>query len=297
MTAPRVSAVLPTLNGAATLPPLLAALRRAQDAVPLEIVAIDSGSTDGTPALLAAAGATVHDLGGRPFGHGSARNRAIAASRGEIVLLLTQDVEPEGDGWLRPLLAAFDEPVVAGAFGRQIPRGASAEESFLAECNYGPVPRHIRLGDAARFGPGATLFSSAFGALRRRVWEAIPLPDIVMSEDQAWALAVLRAGHELRYVPQAAVYHGHRFTLARAFRRNYDSGSSLARLALGGGAWAAGLRHLGRELAWIARHRGVLALPRTLAYESARMAGFQLGRLERFTPRPLARLLGEAPRP
>lgn len=297
MSAPRVSAVIPTLNGAATLPRLLEALRRARQAVPLEIVAIDSGSTDGTPALLASAGAMVLDLGGRPFGHGSARNRAIAASAGEIVLLLTQDVEPEGDGWLKPLLAAFDEPMVAGAFGRQIPRAASAEETFLAESNYGPVPRHIRLEDAARFGPGATLFSSAFGALRRRVWDAIPLPDIVMSEDQAWGLAALRAGHELRYVPQAAVYHGHRFSLARAFRRNYDSGSSLAGLALGGGAWRAGLQHLVREFGWIARRRGVLALPRTVVYESVRMVGFQLGRLERYTPRALARVLGEAPRP
>lgn len=297
MSAPRVSAVIPTLNGAATLPPLLAALRRAAESVPLEIVAIDSGSIDGTPAVLAGAGATVLDLGGQPFGHGTARNRAIAATHGEIVLLLTQDVEPDGDGWLKPLLAAFDEPVVAGAFGRQLPRAASAEETFLAEANYGPVPRRIGLDDASRFGPGATLFSSAFGALRRRVWEAIPLPDIVMSEDQAWALAALRAGHELRYVPQAAVHHGHRFSLRRAFRRNYDSGSSLAVLALGGGAWGAGLRHLARELAWVARRRGVLALPRTLVYESVRMAGFQLGRLERFTPRALARVLGEAPRP
>lgn len=297
MTPPRVSAVIPTLNGAATLPALLAALRRQQESVALEIVAIDSGSRDATMRILAEAGASALDLGGRPFGHGSARNRAIAAATGEIVLLLTQDVEPTGDGWLSPLLAAFGDAAVAGAFGRQVPRGASPEETFLAERNYGPVPRRITHADAARFGPGATLFSSAFGAVRRSVWERHPLPDIVMSEDQAWALAVMQAGHTIRYVPEASVYHGHRFSLRRAFRRNYDSGSSLAQLALGGGGWGAGLAHLVGELRWVRRHHGAARLPVTLLYESVRMAGFQCGRLERWTPRALTRLLGEAPRP
>lgn len=296
MSATRVSVVIPTLNGAATLPPLLAALRVAAERVPLELVAIDSGSRDGTLDLLASAGARVLDLGGRPFGHGTTRNRGIAATTGDIVVLLTQDVEPVSEHWLEPLVAAFTTANVAGAFGRQVPRGASPPEAFLAERNYGPVPRSITLSDVARFGPGATLFSSAFGAIRRAAWEAQPLPEVVMSEDQAWALAVLRAGWELRYAPAAAVYHGHSFSLARAFRRNFDSGSSLAGLRLGGAGWGTGLRHVAREVGWIRSSYGLGRVPGALLYEAVRMAGFQAGRLERLLPKALARLLGEAPR-
>jgi hypothetical protein len=40
----------------------------------------------------------------------------------------------------------------------------------------------------------------------------------------------------------------------------------------------------------------MLAASHALIYESVRMAGFQCGRLERWLPRALARLLGEAPR-
>ena len=93
---PRVSAIIPTKGGAATLPALLAALAREATRVPLEIVAIDSGSRDGTVELLRGAGATVLDLGGRPFGHASARNRAAASARGAVLLFLTQDVEQIG---------------------------------------------------------------------------------------------------------------------------------------------------------------------------------------------------------
>jgi len=178
-----------------------------------------------------------------------------------------------------------------------VPRGASPEEAFLALVNYGDSPRRITRADLDRpFGPGRTFFSSAFGAVKRPVWERIPLPPIVMSEDQAWALAALRAGHEIRYVPAAAACHGHAFSLGRAFRRNFDSGASLAQLGLSGGMWAAALAHLARELRWVARQRGAVRVPYTLLYETVRMIGFQCGRMERVMPRALARTLGEAPR-
>jgi rhamnosyltransferase len=295
---PRLSAIIPTLNGAATLPPLLAGLARAGERIPLEIVAIDSGSRDATAELLHAAGARVLDLGGRPFGHAAARNRAAAHATGEVLLFLTQDVEPAGEDWIAPLLAALEQAGVAGAFGRQVPRGASPEEAFLVRANYGDRPQRITgAALAERFGPGATLFSSVFGAMRRVVWERFPLPDIVMSEDQAWAREVLRAGMAIRYVPAAAVFHAHRLSMVRAFRRNFDSGSSLERLGLTRGVWGAGLAHLVRELSWIAGEYGARAAAHALLYETVRMAGFQSGRLERWLPPRLARRLGEAPRP
>jgi rhamnosyltransferase len=297
MSAPLVSAIIPALNGERTLPALLAALARAAERVPLETVAIDSGSSDGTLALLRGAGAVVLDLGGARFGHGSARNRAASRASGAALLFLTQDVEPEGDAWLDRLLAALAEERVAGAFGRQVPRGASPCEEYLALVNYPHESRRIGPDAPGRpFGPGATLFSNAFGLVRRKAWAAHPFPDTIMSEDQGWALAVLRAGWELRYEAGAAAWHGHRFGALRAFRRNFDSGSSLQSLGLAGASWRTGLRHVTGEVGWIRNRYGAAAALGAAAYEAMRMAGFQAGRLERFMPRGLAARLGEAPR-
>jgi len=58
-----IGVVIPTLDEAACLPPLLDDLRRV--VVPLDIVVVDGGSSDGTPAVARSAGA-----------------RAIAAPRG-----------------------------------------------------------------------------------------------------------------------------------------------------------------------------------------------------------------------
>ncbi|MGA2382224.1 MAG: glycosyltransferase family 2 protein [Gemmatimonadales bacterium] len=291
-----VSAIVPTLNGARTLPVLLAALERRRGLELAEIVAIDSGSRDGTRELLAEAGAKVLDLGGARFGHGSARNRAAEASCGEALLFITQDVEPVGDRWLAALLEPLADAQVAGVFGRQVPRDASPEETFLAKVNYAGRPRRLTAADAGAFGPGTILFSSAFGIVRRSVWERLPFPEMVMSEDQAWAMAALKAGHEIAYEPRAEAYHGHRFSFGRAFRRNFDSGSSLQTLALARGAWRSGPRHLARELRWVASQHGVTAALHALVYEAVRMGGFQAGRAEKVLPRGLVRLLGEAPR-
>jgi hypothetical protein len=104
------------------------------------------------------------------------------------------------------------------------------------------------------------------------------------------------AGHEIVYEPRAEAYHGHRHGFVRAFRRNFDSGSSLQTLGLARRAWRAGALHLARELRWVASQHGTPAALHALAYEAVRMAAFQAGRLERGLPRGLAGLLGEAPR-
>jgi len=167
-------------------------------------------------------------------------------------------------------------------------------ERFFLEDTY-PAERMVHTG---RLPDTGVAFSNVNAAVRRDLLLRFPFREnLVMSEDQAWALAVLEAGWEVRYEPAAAVYHGHRFGLVRAFRRNFDSGSSLARLGLGGAAWRAGFRHLAQELRWVGKRYGALAIPGTLAYEAARMAGYQLGRLEPRLPQAVARRLGEAPRP
>ena len=65
MTDHRVSIVIPTRNGAATLPALLDAIWRQRLPWPVETIAIDSGSTDGTVDVAAGQGRSLHSDSGR----------------------------------------------------------------------------------------------------------------------------------------------------------------------------------------------------------------------------------------
>ena len=96
---PRCSIIVPTYNRADRLRRLLDALER-QDigAANFEVVVCDDGSTDETSGVLAAS---------RPYrltalrrengGPGAARNDAIAAASGDLLVFLDDDIEPSPD--------------------------------------------------------------------------------------------------------------------------------------------------------------------------------------------------------
>jgi GT2 family glycosyltransferase len=102
----RASVVVPVWNGERWLPGLLASLR-AQTVAPLEVVAVDNGSGDGSRAWLAEHAPEVRVLAlGENTGFAVAANRGIAAARGEAVALVNTDVELD-PAWLERALAAL----------------------------------------------------------------------------------------------------------------------------------------------------------------------------------------------
>src|SRR5215467_9389188 len=118
-----ISIVIPTLNGAETLPAVLDAIARQRIDVPVETLAVDSGSTDNTIALLQRHRVDVVTIPARTFDHGLTRNLALDRASGHLVVLLVQDAVPVSDDWLATLTAPFraDEHL-AGTFARQEPR-------------------------------------------------------------------------------------------------------------------------------------------------------------------------------
>jgi rhamnosyltransferase len=72
-------------------------------------------------------------------------------------------------------------------------------------------------------GPGpVTFFTDANAAVARSAWERVPFPDVPYAEDQALALAVLRAGYAKAFVPEAVVVHSHAYGVLAQFRRSFD---------------------------------------------------------------------------
>ncbi|TAK11745.1 MAG: glycosyltransferase [Anaerolineae bacterium] len=90
---PEISVLLPCYNGAATLHETLASLA-AQTFADYEILAVDDGSTDATPALLAAAAEREPRLRVLTFPHGgivAALNAGLAECRGRFIARMDAD--------------------------------------------------------------------------------------------------------------------------------------------------------------------------------------------------------------
>jgi glycosyltransferase involved in cell wall biosynthesis len=220
--APIVTVALPVLDGGPLLGEVLAAVNAQELDRPFELLVIDSGSSDGSPALARRHGARVVEIPRDQFGHGRTRNRLMELAQGDHVAFLTQDSRPAHPRWLQALLRGFaiDEDV-ALVFGPQRPRPDAS-----------PMVRRELLEAFARFGPEGTddgpFFSSANGAVARWAWERVPFRDVGYGEDHLLARDVRAAGLAKAYVPEAEVLHSHDLPPLKAFRRYFDDYRALA---------------------------------------------------------------------
>lgn len=224
MQSPRVSICLPTWNGARDLERLLPRLAEQTVRGGLEIVAIDSSSSDASRTLLETAGAHVTTIATSAFRHGATRNAIAASARGEILVFLSQDSLPRDRETIEQLVSAFDDERTSGAYARVLPHDdddALTARTVLENPESASTPRTFELDRAQ----GATAYSSTLGfnnvasAIRATVWRALPFPDVEFGEDRAWAERALAAGHRIRFVPDAVVLHAHHYTPRAAFER------------------------------------------------------------------------------
>ena len=87
---PQISVVIPVYNGEAFVADAIDSVL-AQEGTTFELIVIDDGSTDSTPAILARYGDRVSVSRQANAGEGAARNAAISRMRGELVLFLDAD--------------------------------------------------------------------------------------------------------------------------------------------------------------------------------------------------------------
>jgi glycosyltransferase involved in cell wall biosynthesis len=217
---PFVSVVIPVLNGERTLPGLLSAISR--DDYPedrREILVVDNASTDATPDILR--DARVTSLHERRRGAARARNRGIAASRGEIVAFTDVDCLP-ATGWLRALVAGFRDEGIGGVAGEILPfPPKTAAERYAARIRHLSPERYLR----RPIFPFAVIANLAF---RREVFDTVGLLDPNSprgGESTDFCTRFLRAsGLRLALAREAVVLHRHRATGASFLRQQWNYG-------------------------------------------------------------------------
>jgi len=198
---------------------------------PWEIVVVDNGCTDDTPAMLAdpewrPSGVPVRIVREMRLGLSNARNRALKEAQGEYLLFIDDDETPDPD-WLR----AYEQAILAyapDALGGRIEvifehgdRPAWLQDEilgFLGQLNH---------GEACWLTEPNTPFYGGNFTIRREVFATAGEFDPELGrkgrvnmggEDTEFYRRLLSSGHRIRWVPEAIIHHRIR---ADKLRRTY----------------------------------------------------------------------------
>lgn len=240
MTSPRVSILLPTWNGADTLCRLLPSLQSQVEVGTPEIIAFDSGSTDGTLDLLREHNIDWTPIDRRTFSHGGTRNLMAARARGDMLVFMSQDVVPRDERFLCELLKPFGDARLAGACARILPfpdsdpltaRTVLDLPEAKDESSERRMDQPVWSVDALTRAKSLR-FNNVASAIRADVFRHFPFPEVAFGEDFAWAARVLTAGYAIAHVSKSVVFHAHDYTPREAYRR-YATDAAFHRAAHG----------------------------------------------------------------
>ena len=299
-----ISIVIPVKNGGEGLRSSLQAIRGQRVHDDVDVVVVDSGSTDGSQELARSFGARVHEISPTEFNHGATRNLGAQLAEGDTIVFTVDDALPVGQLWLEELTAPLrKQNRFAGTYSRQIAYDdAPPYQRHYIDYRFGPEARVQSATEPGELTVATTLFSNVSSAIRREVLERYPLPDDVMiGEDLEWCGRVLLAGYEVAYVPDSVVLHSHRYTNGALFRRYFDQGVAAEQTFHRGGRSSRravrgeGVRYAKDELAWLWHSGQRRSIPGALSFELTRYAGFRLGTRYRLLPLALRRRWSRLP--
>jgi glycosyltransferase involved in cell wall biosynthesis len=218
----RCSIVIRSYNEEAHIARLLVGIMN-QTVRDVEIILVDSGSTDATLAVASRYPVQVLHIDPGAFSFGRSLNLGCQAAQGEFIVIASGHVYPVYPDWLERLLEPFSERRVAAVYGKQ--RGTattrfSEHQVFRQWFPDQSVPRQA-----------SAFCNNANAAIRKSLWQRRPYnEELPALEDVDWATWALAERHLISYQAEAEVVHVHDESPRAVFNRYRREAMALKRI-------------------------------------------------------------------
>jgi rhamnosyltransferase len=246
----------------------------------IELIVIDSGSSDGSVEIVKKDGrAKLIQIPLGTYVPGVVMNRGAREANHDWIIYLNADATPADRSWLKELISPCLVAEKFGAgFSRQIPR---------------PDCQAVYAHDYDRcFGPQresaswSHFFSMVSSVTHRSVLEAQPFrEDLQYAEDDEWTLRLRDCGYSIVYAEKSVAVHSHNYTMKQSYKRGY--GDAKAKAIAGKfnpirkidyyfiicGA----ISDLKRDFRWCAANGRLTGFPRAVVIRVAQRIGRHLG--------------------
>ena len=219
---PQVSIVIRCYNEEQHIGRLLSGIAQ-QTAQDVEVLVVDSGSTDATLAIASRFPVRILTIAPDAFSFGRALNLGCQTAQGEYIVAASAHVYPVYRDWLEQLLAPFADENVALSYGKQ--RGNEITKYSEHQVFAKWFPEHPNKEQRQPF------CNNANAAIRRALWEEMPYDESLTGlEDLDWAKRALVKNYHLAYAAAAEVVHVHDETPRRIFNRYRREAIALKRI-------------------------------------------------------------------
>ncbi len=168
----------------------------------LEIVIVDSGSTDKTLEISREHGCRITHIEKQEFTFGRSLNIGCKFAAGDLLVFVSGHCIPASEDWLENLIAPLVDNRAGYSYGRQIGRDSTkfSEQSLFTKYfpNYSKIPQE------------GFYCNNANAAVRKDLWERFKFDESLTGlEDMYFSKALVADGGEVAYIANAPVFHIH----------------------------------------------------------------------------------------
>jgi len=225
---PDISVIIPIKNGAETLIDCLKAITIQQYNGTIEIIILDSSSTDESVNIGIAYGAKIIKVEEGSFNHGLTRNIGANIATGELLYFTVQDAWISSEDMLEKMALHFEDEEVKSVTGMQaIPHHKNKNPALWFKRSSEPVPEfyQFKKNEFQSLSPikqkELCCWDNVNAMYRKTALQQQPFIKANLSEDMIWAKQALTKGWKIIRDPSLLVYHYHHHSFSYNFRVNY----------------------------------------------------------------------------
>ena len=219
---PHISIVIRCYNEAKHINRLLTGIMR-QTCRDIEIILVDSGSTDDTLSIASRYPVKILSILPGDFSFGRSLNIGCQAAKGEFIVIASAHVYPLYEDWLEKLIEPFVDSKVALVYGNQ--RGDETTKYSEKQIFSNLFSVKSDLNQKHPF------CNNANTAIRRTLWEKIAYNETLTGlEDLAWAQRIIDHGFKIVYMAEAEIVHVHDESPRKIYNRYQREAIALKRI-------------------------------------------------------------------